>query len=328
MTIKKLNKNLIAITIGDIDGIGINLLLSEVRKKNIRNFILFTNIKIFKENVKYPINKINIIDINNINNINKKTHYENEKINIINYETTNKYTNTLDSLKLAYKLTKEKYFKGILTLPLNKNKINLYVDKNFVDQTSFFSKLENSNKSNMFFVYENKFFIPLTIHIELKKVHKFFKNKQNSIKKILSIIDTLKNDFKIKNPKIIMSGINPHAGENGIISQDENKNLKPVIQYLRKMKIDITGPISGDGMINNYNLKKYDVFIFTFHDQALIPFKLISNYGGVNFTSQLNIIRTSPSHGTAENLIGSINASSKGIINSIKLINKISKNRN
>ena len=81
MTIKKLNKNLIAITIGDIDGIGINLLLSEVRKKNIRNFILFTNIKIFKENVKYPINKINIIDINNIN---KKTHYENEKINIIN----------------------------------------------------------------------------------------------------------------------------------------------------------------------------------------------------------------------------------------------------
>ena len=81
-------------------------------------------------------------------------------------------------------------------------------------------------------------------------------------------------------------------------------------------------------MINNQNLNNYDVFIFTYHDQALIPFKILSNYEGVNFTSNLDIIRVSPSHGTAESLIGSKNIISKGIINCFKLIKKIKKNRN
>ena len=80
-------------------------------------------------------------------------------------------------------------------------------------------------------------------------------------------------------------------------------------------------------MINNYNLKRYQVFIFTYHDQALIPFKIISDYEGVNFTSNLSVIRTSPSHGTAENLINTNHAKSKGILNSFKLILKIYKNR-
>ena len=79
---------------------------------------------------------------------------------------------------------------------------------------------------------------------------------------------------------------------------------------------------------NNENLKNYDAFIFTYHDQALIPFKIISNYEGVNFTSNLNIIRVSPSHGTAEKLIGSNKVISKGIINCFNLIKKINKNRN
>ena len=320
-SIKILNKDLIAITIGDIDGIGINLLIKEFKRKKIKKFILVTNIEIFNKKIKYPENKINII------NLDKGIKYQNNKLNIISYKTKNKNTNTLDSLDLAYRLTKKKIFIGILTLPLNKEKINKYVDSYFLDQTSYFSNLEKKEDSNMFFVNENKFFIPLTVHIELKKVHKFFQNKKFVIKKILSINYTLKNDFKINNPKLIMAGINPHAGENGIISKDEKKNIIPIINYLQKKGIDMTGPISGDGIINNINLKKYDAFIFAYHDQALIPFKIISNYGGVNFTSKLNIIRTSPSHGTAENIIGLNLASSKGILNSFKLIKTIYKNR-
>ena len=319
---KKLNKNLIAVTIGDIDGIGIHLLLKEYINKKIKNFVLITNLKIFNNKIKYPKKKINII------NINEEFTFEIEKLNIITFKTKNKNTNTLDSLKYAYKLTKEKKFIGILTLPLNKKKINEFVSNQFIDQTTFFSNLEKKKDSNMFFIHNKKFFIPLTIHIEIKKVYKFFTNKKNIIMKINSIVETLKDDFKINNPKILMAGINPHAGEAGMISKDEIKYLIPTIQYLKRRKIDITGPISGDGMINKYNLNKYDVFLFTFHDQALIPFKIISNYGGVNFTSKLNIIRTSPSHGTAENLIGDKQASSKGILNSFKLINKIYKNRN
>ncbi len=319
---KKLNKKLICVTIGDIEGIGIHLLIKEFKKKNIKNFVIISNIKIFNDNIKFPKNKINVINKNIIDNFNSK------KLNIYTFKTKNKNTNTLNSLKLSVELTNKKIFIGILTLPLNKNKINKTVDKNFLDQTSFFSNNDKCNSSNMIFYYKKKFFIPLTIHIELKKVHHYFKKYNIIINKIESLSSTLKKDFKIKNAKIIMAGINPHAGEDGTISNDDQKYLNPIIKKLKNKKINITGPVSGDSIINNDNLKKYDVFLFTFHDQALIPFKIISNYEGVNFTSGLNVIRTSPSHGTAENLIGKKLASSKGILNCFKLINFIYKNRN
>ena len=322
ITLKKLNKKLIAVTIGDIEGIGIQLLLKEWKNRKIYNFILITNLDIF--------NKFINLNNKNINIINKKTQdkYDKNKLNILNIKTKNKYTNTIDSLNLAYKYTKEKIFIGILTLPLNKNKINKYVNHKFIDQTSFFSKKEKAKNTNMIFIHRNKFFIPLTIHIELKNVYKFFKNKNLVINKVESLIYTLKHDFNISNPKLILAGINPHAGENNLISDDENKYLKPIIKILKKKKINITGPVSGDSIINNFNLINYDAFIFTFHDQALIPFKIISKYKGVNFTSKLDIIRTSPSHGTAESLIGSKKTTSEGILNSFKLIKKISYNRN
>ena len=104
--------------------------------------------------------------------------------------------------------------------------------------------------------------------------------------------------------------------------------LLPIINKLKKKGILVNGPISGDGIINNDNLKKYDAFIFTYHDQALIPFKILSKYEGINYTSNLKIIRVSPSHGTAENLIGSTKVVSKGIVNCFNLIRKIKKNRN
>ena len=319
---KKLNKKLICVTIGDIKGIGIHLLLKEFRNGKIKDFVLITNINIFYKEIKFPKKKIHVMYENNF------ADYNENKLNIFSFNTKNKNTNTLDSLNIAYNLTKNKFFIGILTLPINKHKINKSINSKFIDQTSYFAKKEKQRNSNMIFFYKNKFFIPLTTHIELKKVHIFFKNINYSINKIESLLFTLKKDFKILKPKFILAGINPHAGEDTTISYQENKYLKPIVNILKKKKINITGPISGDGMINYENLKYYDVFIFTYHDQALIPFKIISKYEGINFTSNLKIIRVSPSHGTAEHLIGSNKATSKGIINSFNLIKKIYKNRN
>ena len=315
-------KDLIAVTIGDVEGIGIHLLLKEWLKGNIKNFILITNLTIF--------NKLNILNkskINIINNNNEFEKYNNDKINILNIKTKNKNTNTIDSLNIAYNYTKKGMFIGIITLPLNKKKINKFVNKSFIDQTTFFSKLENNNRTNMIFYFRNKFFVPLTIHIELKSVHNYFKKKQYIFNKIKSLNETIINDFGIKNPKILISGINPHAGENGIISKDDNKYIKPIVNLLKKNKINIIGPYSGDSIINKNNLINFDVFVFTYHDQALIPFKIISNYEGINFTSNLKIIRLSPSHGTAVDMIGKNNASSKSIINCFKIIKKINNNR-
>jgi 4-hydroxy-L-threonine phosphate dehydrogenase PdxA len=320
--LSKLNKKLICVTIGDIEGLGIHLLLKEFKKNKIKDFILMTNITIFNKYIKFTKNKINVV-----NEINWNT-YDKKKLNIYSFKTKNKDTNTIDALEYAYELTKKKLFIGILTLPLNKFKLKNSVSNKFIDQTTFFSNKNDQKYSNMIFYHKNKFFTPLTIHIELKKVHKLFKNKIVMTKKIENLYSTLINDFKIKKPKMILTGINPHAGENNTISKDDSKYLFPIINQLKKRGIFIHGPISGDGVINNENLKKYDVFIFTYHDQALIPFKILSNYEGVNFTSNLDIIRVSPSHGTAENLIGSSKVISKGIINCFNLIKKIKKNRN
>ena len=179
----------------------------------------------------------------------------------------------------------------------------------------------------MIFVYNNIYFVPLTIHLELKKVSKEFKKTNKYIKKIESLNQTIIRDFGIKKPKFIMAGINPHCGENGIISQEDNFLLKPIIKKLKKLKINVDGPISPDAIVNKKNLKHYNCFIFTYHDQALIPFKLISEYSGVNFTSNLDIIRVSPDHGTAYDIVGHKNVSPYGVINSFKLLKKISLNR-
>ena len=317
-----LNKKLVCVTIGDIKGIGIHLLLKKFKEEKIHDFILLTNISIFNKYIKFPKKKINILNKSNLNNYKKK------QLNIYSFKTKNDHTNTIDALKFAYQFTKKRIFIGILTLPLNKYKLNKYVSKNFIDQTSFFSNKEAQKHSNMIFYHKKNFFIPLTIHIELKKVHESFQNKTLMVKKIENLFRTLINDFNIREPKMILTGINPHAGENNIISKDDNKYLLPIINQLKKNNIYIHGPISGDGVINDENLKKYDAFIFTYHDQALIPFKILSNFEGVNFTSNLDIIRVSPSHGTAENLVGSNKVKSKGIVNCFNLIKRIHKNRN
>ena len=180
----------------------------------------------------------------------------------------------------------------------------------------------------MIFIYKNIFFVPLTMHIKLINVPKNFKNSIKIIKKVKNLNSTFKRDFKINNPKYIMAGINPHCGEKGIISNEDKKYLTPIIHKLNKINIKINGPISPDAIVNKKNLNYYNCFVFTYHDQALIPFKFISNYSGVNYTSGLDIIRVSPDHGTAYDKVGKKNKSSLGIINSFKLVKKIAVNRN
>ena len=106
-------------------------------------------------------------------------------------------------------------------------------------------------------------------------------------------------DFNIKKPRIAISGVNPHAGEEGIIGNEEKKYILPIIKKLKKNNINIIGPLSADSLFYKENLKKYDSFICFYHDQALIPFKILKGFNGINYTGSLNIIRISPDHGTA-----------------------------
>ena len=313
--------NKICITIGDINGIGIEILLLLFKQKKINNFILFTNKKILEKCIKKNKFKFKI----NIINSNKRLIYKLNELNIFDYKSNSNSENILKSIKNSYFFCKKYKQKGIITLPVNKNIVSKY--KKFSGHTEFFENLSNNKISNMIFIY-NKFIISsLTTHIRLKNLNITLSKKNFVYNKIISLNKSLKNDFNISKPKILISGINPHSGENGLLGNEEKKYLIPQIKKIKKLKINITGPISGDAMLNKKNIKKYDCFLFMFHDQALIPFKYISNYQGVNYTSNLDIIRVSPDHGTAYDLVGKNIASNKSMLNCFKIINKINRNQ-
>ena len=316
--------NLIAITIGDIKGIGIDILIKAQNSNKINNYILFTNEKIINNYLKKSKIKLKI---NKINSDKKNIGFEKNKINIFSYKARSLEENTFKSLEFAYKFCVNKICIGIITLPLRKDLIKNKIDKNFIGQTEFFQNIDKKDSVNMILFHKKIIVSPLTTHIEVKKISKIISNKKFLYKKIVSLYNSLKFDFMINKPKIIISGFNPHSGENGNIGQEEIKSLIPVIKKLKKNGISIYGPFSADSILVKENLKNYDCFVFMFHDQALIPFKYISQFSGVNYTSNLKIIRTSPDHGTAYNLVGTNKITDKSFINCFKLVKKIYKNR-
>ncbi len=317
--------NIIAITIGDINGIGIELLIKIWKKKNKKNFVLFTNLNLFnkylkKKNINLKVNQVN----KNINQVS----FKKDCFNIYSYESNSNVSNTLDSIDNAFIECSKNNFIGMITLPLRKDLIIKNLMKNFIGHTEYLQKLDKKKFSNMILAHKKIIVTPITTHISLKSVSKVTSNKVYLYKKLISIYDTIKKDFNIRNPKLLISGLNPHSGENGKIGVEEEKFIIPTLKKLKKNKYIIAGPVAGDSMINAVNLKKFDCFIFFYHDQALIPFKYISNFSGVNYTGNLNIIRVSPDHGTAYNLLGTNKASDRSLLNCFNLIKTIKNNRN
>ena len=316
---------IIAVTVGDIEGIGIEILIKIFKSKKNNKFVLFTNYKIFKSYLfKKKINiKLNIVN-NNLGRLQKLDFKKN--INIYDFKSKTKIENTYRSLIESYQLTKMKYFIGILTLPINKEIIINNIDSKFIGQTEFFQKIDKQKSVNMLFIHKNLRILTLTTHIAFKKIIYNLNKKDFIFNKILGLNSVLKKDLNLSSPKMIISGINPHASENSTIGNDEETFIIPILKRLKKKGVNIIGPYSADSILIKKNTK-YDVFIFHYHDQALIPFKLISGNKGINFTAGLDIIRVSPDHGTAYEIVGKNIAKTGGLINCLNLIKKISKNR-
>jgi 4-hydroxy-L-threonine phosphate dehydrogenase PdxA len=165
----------------------------------------------------------------------------------------------------------------------------------------------------------------VSIHEPIRKVAGFIKEKQlHSIFDV--VINSLNNDFNLLNPKIAVLGLNPHAGENGAIGKEELNIIVPAIKNYAFNKF-ISGPFSPDAFFANRSYKQYDMVVGMYHDQLLIPFKLLNFGGGVNYTAGLPIIRTSPDHGTAYDIAGKNMASPSSMIQAYKYALAILKNR-
>ena len=143
----------------------------------------------------------------------------------------------------------------------------------------------------------------VTGHIPISEISKAI-TKEAILEKLRVLNSSLKKDFGIRKPRIAVFGLNPHCGDNGVIGNEEIETIIPAIDIAKKERIAAFGPYPADGFFGSSNYKKFDAILAMYHDQGLAPFKAIAIDGGVNFTAGLDIIRTSPSHGTAYDIAG------------------------
>ena len=312
---------LIAVTIGDINGIGIDIFLSLFSNKKIKNVVLFSNYIFISNYLKK--NKINL-KINLINGSLNNYTYKKNHLNLFSYKAKSNVENTFNSIIYSHEETIKKKFIGIVTLPIRKDLIIKKINKHFIGHTEFLQQLENKKNSNMILIHDKIVVSPITTHIRINSVSKVLLKKNYFLTQISNLYKILKIDLNIKDPKIIVSGLNPHAGENGEFG-DEEIFINKLIKSLKSKKMNITGTVSADSML--LNNKNYDCYVFMYHDQALIPFKYISKFSGVNYTGNLDVIRVSPDHGTAYSLKGTKDISYDSLKKCFILINKINKNK-
>ncbi len=224
----------------------------------------------------------------------------------------------LDAIDKALIILKRQKARALVTGPVNKYKIN---DSGtpFKGHTEYLAKKTNTGKFAMMFVSSSLKVTIATRHVALKDVPRLIRKKGIIEDAVLLTNDVLKKNFKISCPRIGVAGLNPHAGENGLIGKEEIDIIAPIIKKLKSTIPLLQGPIPGDVIFNLAYNGKLDAVISMYHDQALAPFKMIAFENGVNVTLGLPFVRTSPDHGTASDIDGKNIANPSSMKEAIKL---------
>jgi 4-hydroxythreonine-4-phosphate dehydrogenase len=245
----------------------------------------------------------------------------------INFGEENKIIGSyaVKSLEAAVKSLKNNDIDVLVTAPINKQ--NIQSDKfKFPGHTNYIAEQLNG-KSLMFMVSDHLKVGLLTDHVPVESVGKAI-TKDLIIEKIELMYQSLIADFQIRKPKIAVLGINPHAGDGGVIGKEDDDILKPTLSQLREQDKLVYGPYAADTFFGTGNYKNFDAVLAAYHDQGLVPFKTIAFGEGVNYTAGLSKIRTSPDHGTGYDIAGKNMADASSFKQAIFTALKIFNNRN
>jgi len=303
-------KPIIGITVGDINGVGPEVIIKALSDNRIINYItpvIYGSTKIISyyrknlgmEDFNYSQVKNNYLNPKKINVVNCW-----EEVIEINAGTTDKNAGkyALMALESASKDYLENRIDAIVTGPINKKTIQSD-EFNFPGQTEYIASKGGDKDSLMMMVGENIKVALVTTHMPVKSIAGHItKNAVSSKLKIF--MSSLKKDFGISKPKIAVLALNPHAGDGGLLGTEENEIIAPVIEDFKTKGNLIYGPYPSDGFFGASQYKNFDGTLAMYHDQGLIAFKSLSFEDGVNYSAGLKIIRTSPDHGTAYNLAG------------------------
>ena len=306
------NKPIIGITCGDLNGIGLEIIIKTLADNRILDFctpVLFANNKVInfyrKTMVDININFTSTKELSRINNrqINLFNCWD-EEVNItpgILNDIGGKYA--VNSLTIAGKALKDNLIDGLVTAPIHKS--NTKSDQfNFTGHTPYFKDLYAAKDVVMFMVAENMRVALLTEHVAVKDIAPYI-TKEAILSKLLIINNSLKRDFNINKPRIAVLALNPHSGDEGLIGKEEEEIIKPAIKEAKQRDIFCFGPYAADAFFARGQHEKFDGVLAMYHDQGLIPFKSMAIGEGVNFTAGIAGVRTSPDHGVAFDIAGS-----------------------
>ncbi len=300
----------VGITTGDINGIGIEVIIKALSDNRILENvipIIYGSSKVITAhkkalNVEFNFNRIDSAD----KAVKKKINLINcwdEEVNVELGERSKeggKYA--LKSLETAVKDLASNKVDVLVTAPIDKKAIQSE-DFDFPGHTEYLAKMSNVDDALMLMVSEDLRVGVVTGHIPLQDVAKTI-TKEKIVDKIDQINASLLKDFGIPNGKIAVLGLNPHAGEKGLLGDEEDKVIIPAIKEASKNGAQVYGPYPADGFFGSSSYKKFDAILAMYHDQGLIPFKAMTFGFGVNYTAGLPIVRTSPDHGTAFEIAG------------------------
>ncbi|MDR6786215.1 4-hydroxythreonine-4-phosphate dehydrogenase [Pedobacter africanus] len=305
------NKIKIGISIGDTNGIGLEVILKTLSHNSILDYctpIVYGHTKVASYHRKalgladFAFNVINAPDSANPKKPNLINCWEEDvKIELgISNDTGGKYA--LLSLQKATEALVKGEIDALVTAPINKHNIQSDAFK-FPGHTEYLQQQSNSNDVLMFMISEDIRVGVVTGHIPVKDIAQSI-SKEQIVKKLVLMNESLKKDFWIEKPKIAVLGLNPHAGDNGLLGKEEETVIMPAIQEAFDKGVICFGPYPADGFFGNGSYKQFDAVLAMYHDQGLIPFKTIAFGRGVNFSAGLKIVRTSPDHGTGYDIAG------------------------
>jgi len=326
----KSDKIIVGISIGDINGIGLEVILKTFEDKRMLDFctpVLFGSTKVVAAhkkavNLETPVHGIAAINQVKEGKVNVLNIWKEEVAVTLGNSTKEGGEYAAKSLEMAVANLKENKIDVLVTAPINKETIQSDTF-NYPGHTEFLEdRLEG--KSLMILMTDALKIGLITGHISIAKVAATI-TPELIKEKVATMHTSLVEDFGINKPKIAVLGLNPHCGDKGVIGEEDDSVILPTINEIKETGKLVFGPYAADGFFGSETYKQFDGVLATYHDQGLAPFKALSFGNGVNFTAGLSGIRTSPDHGTGFDIAGKnlANATSfkEALFTAIKLFN-------
>lgn len=317
-------KPTIAISIGDFNGVGPEIIL-----KALTHVDLNTSTPLIlapREILDFYAKKLSLkVELNICSYLDE---IDTDHVNLLDFETDALELNpgfqseqsgliSMNSIELGIELTKAEVAHALVTAPISKEAVNLAGFK-IPGHTEFLAEKTDTQSVLMMLVNKGLRVALATAHVPISEVSSSI-TESLIIEKLGLLNESLKKDFNIPDPKIAVLGLNPHAGDGGVIGSEEINVIVPALEKASQSGLYAAGPFPADGFFGQKLYKKCDAILAMYHDQGLAPFKLLSFGRGVNFTAGLPIIRTSPDHGTAFDIAGFGKADESSFIQAYQL---------